>query len=452
MDNSAIEETANLLVKLIQSKCVNPPGNEMRSIKTIEAFLTAKGIDCQVFESAPDRGNLVAKIKGNGQGPRLMFGPSHVDVVPVENPDDWTVDPFSGEIKDGEIWGRGALDMLLIVATQVQAFAKLHEEGFQPKGELTLLVVADEEAGGHYGAEWMVKNHWELIQTDFAVTEFGGASIVPGKFFLTVGEKGATPKRITFKGTPGHGSMPYGSDNAVNKAARAIDLLTDYCDSKIPLNTEYLSYLIKGLDRGFLARLMITNKILLPFTLKRLNKKNPEMAKLVHSLSRMTISANMVQGGVKINVIPTTASIDLDIRTLPGQDDTYVTSHLKQALGDLANDAEIEPFISDSGGGGGIMSYGNASPAESEFVSTMERVIQKELPNTKLVPFMVMGATDARFLREKGVEAYGFALFDPEVSMDQLIKLVHGTNERVSLKTVELSLRAYYNLAKELLA
>ncbi|MHA2272865.1 MAG: peptidase dimerization domain-containing protein [Candidatus Hodarchaeales archaeon] len=197
---------------------------------------------------------------------------------------------------------------------------------------------------------------------------------------------------------------------------------------------------------------MITNKILLPFTLKRLNKKNPEMAKLVHSLSRMTISANMVQGGVKINVIPTTASIDLDIRTLPGQDDTYVTSHLKQALGDLANDAEIEPFISDSGGGGGIMSYGNASPAESEFVSTMERVIQKELPNTKLVPFMVMGATDARFLREKGVEAYGFALFDPEVSMDQLIKLVHGTNERVSLKTVELSLRAYYNLAKELLA
>ncbi|MHA2272864.1 MAG: M20/M25/M40 family metallo-hydrolase [Candidatus Hodarchaeales archaeon] len=242
MDNSAIEETANLLVKLIQSKCVNPPGNEMRSIKTIEAFLTAKGIDCQVFESAPDRGNLVAKIKGNGQGPRLMFGPSHVDVVPVENPDDWTVDPFSGEIKDGEIWGRGALDMLLIVATQVQAFAK---------GELTLLVVADEEAGGHYGAEWMVKNHWELIQTDFAVTEFGGASIVPGKFFLTVGEKGATPKRITFKGTPGHGSMPYGSDNAVNKAARAIDLLTDYCDSKIPLNTEYLSYLIKGLDRGF---------------------------------------------------------------------------------------------------------------------------------------------------------------------------------------------------------
>jgi acetylornithine deacetylase/succinyl-diaminopimelate desuccinylase-like protein len=449
MNNSLIEETTNLLVKLIQNKCVNPPGNEMRSIKTIKAFLAEKGIDCQVFESAPDRGNLVAKIEGAGQGPRLMFGPSHVDVVPVENPDDWDVDPFSGEIKDGEIWGRGALDMLFMVATQVQAFAKLHEESFQPMGDLTLLVVADEEAGGHYGAEWMVKNHWELIQTDFAVTEFGGASIAPGKAFLTVGEKGATPKRITFKGTPGHGSMPFGSDNAVKKAARAIDLLTDYCDSKIPLNTEYLSYLVKGLDRGFLAQLMLTNKKLLPFTLKRLNKKNPEMAKLVHSLSRMTISANMVQGGVKINVIPTSASIDLDIRTLPGQDDAYVTSHLKKALGDLANDAKIEPFISESGG---IVSYGNASSAESEFVSTMERAIQLELPDTKLVPFMVMGATDARFLREKGVEAYGFALFDKEVSMDRLLKFVHGTNERVSLKTIDLSLRAYYNLAKELLA
>ncbi|MFW9916490.1 MAG: M20/M25/M40 family metallo-hydrolase [Candidatus Thorarchaeota archaeon] len=449
MDDSTIEETANLLVKLIQNKCVNPPGNEMRSIKTIEAFLTEKSIDCQIFESAPDRGNLVAKIEGNGQGPRLMFGPSHVDVVPVENPDDWDVDPFSGKIKDEEVWGRGALDMLFIVATQVQAFAKLHEEGFQPKGDLTLLVVSDEEAGGRYGAEWMVNNQWELIQPDFAVTEFGGASIAPGKLFLTVSEKGATPKRVTFKGTPGHGSMPYGSDNAVNKAARAIDLLTDYCDSKIPLNTEYLSYLIKGLDRGFLARLMITNKRLLPFTLKRLKKKNPAMAKLLHSLSRMTISANMVQGGVKINVIPTTASIDLDIRTLPGQDDAYVTSHLKKALGDLANEAEIGPFISESGG---FISYGNASSAESEFVSTMEKAIQQELPDVKLVPFMVMGATDARFLREKGVEAYGFALFDPEASMDQLLKLIHGTNERVSLKTLELSLRAYYNLAKELLA
>ncbi|MHA2232214.1 MAG: M20/M25/M40 family metallo-hydrolase, partial [Candidatus Hodarchaeales archaeon] len=324
MDPSLVEETCNLLTKLIHNKCVNPPGNEMRSIKTIEAFLAERDITCQVFESAPNRGNLVAKIKGSGQEPALMFGPSHVDVVPVENPNDWEVDPFSGIIKDECIWGRGALDMLFMVATQVQAFAKLHEENFQPKGDLLLLIVADEEAGGHHGAGWMVENHWEAIKTNYAVTEFGGFSIAPGKFLVTIGEKGARWRRMSFKGTPGHGSMPYNSDNAVHKAAQAISLLTKYCDTKIPLNTEYLSHLVKGMGRGFLARVMLTNKRLLPFTLKRLRKRDPGIAKTVHALSRMTISPNIVSGGVKTNIIPTRATINLDIRTLPGQDDEYV--------------------------------------------------------------------------------------------------------------------------------
>lgn len=448
MDPSLVEETCNLLTKLIHNKCVNPPGNEMRSIKTIEAFLAERDITCQVFESAPDRGNLVAKIKGSGQGPNLMFGPSHVDVVPVENPDDWDVEPFSGIIKDECIWGRGALDMLFMVATQVQAFSKLHEENFQPKGDLILLIVADEEAGGHHGAGWMVENQWEAIETNYAVTEFGGFSIAPGKILVAIGEKGARWRRISFKGTPGHGSMPYGSDNAVHKAAQAIGLLTDYCDSKIPLKTEYLSYLVKGMGRGFLARTMLTNKRLLPFTLKRLRKRDPGIAKTVHGLSRMTISPNIVSGGVKANVIPTNATIDLDIRTLPGQDDEYVVTHLKKAIGDLADEALIEMIPAEEGG---VNFEGNASPAESEFVKIMERTIQQEVSDAKIVPFMVMGATDARFFRERGAEAYGFSLFDPETLMNDVVGLVHGTNERVSLKTIELSLRAYYNLAKAVL-
>ncbi|MFX0116378.1 MAG: M20/M25/M40 family metallo-hydrolase [Candidatus Hodarchaeota archaeon] len=449
MKASLVEETCELITKLIQNKCVNPPGNEMRSIKTIEQFLGDRGIKSQVFESAPNRGNLVAKIEGTEQGPNLMFGPSHVDVVPVDSPNDWQADPFGGEIIDEHIYGRGSFDMLFIVATQLQAFVKLHEENFEPKGDLILLCVADEEAGGVFGAEWVVKNHWDAIgQPTYAVTEAGGFSLAPGKFIFMIGEKGANWKRISFKGTPGHGSMPYKSDNAVQKAALAITRLTDYSDSKLPRDTRYLDYLAKGLGRGFFSRLLLTKKRLLPITLKMIQRKDKQMAKVIHSLSQMTMSPNIVEGGLKTNIIPAQATIEVDIRTLPGQDEEYVLTHLRKALGPLAKEATITQKPLEEGG---FLSYGNASPAASEFVGIMEKTVQQEFPEAKLVPFMVMGGTDARFLREKGVEAYGFSLADPQTPLSDLTDLMHGTNERVSIKTVELSLKAYYNLAKNAL-
>jgi acetylornithine deacetylase/succinyl-diaminopimelate desuccinylase-like protein len=211
-----LEETISLLSELICNRCVNPPGDEMKSIETIRRRLQQHGIECQVFESAPNRGNLVARIRGD-DGPRLMFGPSHVDVVPVESPDSWEEDPFSGTVKGGYVWGRGALDMLFIVAAQVETFVKLHGEDFHPKGELILLVVSDEEAGGTYGAHWMVENHPEVVETDYAVTEAGGISIAPGRIAFMSGEKGVARKRISVRGKAGHGSLPHGSDNAVVK-------------------------------------------------------------------------------------------------------------------------------------------------------------------------------------------------------------------------------------------
>ena len=452
MEDSLVEETCDLLSELIRNKCVNPPGNEMRSIRTIEKFLKEKGVKCRIFESSPDRGNLVANIKGyNENHPRLIFGPSHVDVVPVPNPEEWEVAPFSGEVKDGYIWGRGALDMLFIVASQVQAFARLHEEGFQGRGDLILLIVSDEETGGRYGAEWMLLNHGDLVGVDdskcYAVTEAGGVSLMSGKIVFMIGEKGASWRRISFKGTPGHGSIPYGSDNALNKAAKAITLLTEYCDSKIPITTEYLSYLAEGLGMGGFNRFMLTNKFLFSFTLKKLKKSKPFMAKVVHGLSRMTISPNVAKGGSKVNIIAANAYVDLDIRTLPGQDEEYVITHLKKALGDLAEEAKVISSTSE----GGVQSFGNASPASSDFVKAMERAVQKEMPNAKLVPMIMPGASDARYFRERNVDTYGFALFDPETPIEHLTGLAHGTNERISIKTVELSLKAYYNLANEFL-
>jgi acetylornithine deacetylase/succinyl-diaminopimelate desuccinylase-like protein len=452
MDNKHIEETYQLLIELIQNKCINPPGDEMKSIRTIEKFLKSKRVSCKIFESAKNRANLVAVIPGtNKEDSGLIFGPSHVDVVPVTKPDDWKENPFGGVIKDGYIWGRGTLDMLFIVASQVQAFVLLSQEKFKPKGDLVLFIVADEETGGAWGADWMIKNHSNELSINnrkmFAVTEAGGVQISKDKFVIINGEKGATSLKLKFQGTPGHGSAPYSSDNAVHKVSKAALYLTDYCDNKIPIDTTFIRNLVKGLGMNFILRSLITNKKLLPIILKILNKKDPEMPKVLHSLSRMTISPNIIQGGKKINIIASEASLEIDVRTLPGQDYDYVVFHVKKALKELADEVIIERVEAEEG----IASTGTASPVESDFVTAMKNAIRKDFPNASLVPLIASGATDGRFLREKNVDTYGFALFNPETPMNEIVSLAHGVDERISLKTVELSLNVYYNLAKEFL-
>jgi acetylornithine deacetylase/succinyl-diaminopimelate desuccinylase-like protein len=445
MENTSLKETTSLLSELIQNKCVNPPGNEMKSIKTVQRTLHEHGIESQVFESAPNRGNLVARIPGASPGPKLMFGPSHVDVVPVEDADSWEEDPFSGVVKDGFVWGRGALDMLFIVAAQVRAFIELHEEGFRPRGDLILLVVSDEEAGGALGAGWMVENHPDIVRAGYSVSEVGGISIAPGKVLFMVGEKGVARKRVSFKGKPGHGSMPLASDNAVVKLSEAVTRLSRY---NPPMTAEHLGHVADGLGLGLVQRLMLTNPLLLSLALGRLKGRQPLMARLLHGLSRMTISPNMVRGGVKVNVIPERAHVDLDIRTLPGQDEDYVVAHLRQALGPLADHAVIED---PPGPESGFMSYGGSSPTRSDFVDAMERAIGMENPGATLVPLIMPGASDSRFMRAQGAQAYGFSLFDPETPANRLANLAHGTNERVSVKTLELTRRVHFHLAKDFL-
>jgi acetylornithine deacetylase/succinyl-diaminopimelate desuccinylase-like protein len=179
-----------LLSELIRNRCVNPPGGEMRSINSIKRYLQRRGVDSVVYESAPRRGNLVARIPGTGGGPGLMFGPSHVDVAPVEKPDAWEVDPFQAVMKDGYMWGRGSHDMLFMVTAHVQAFADLSCSGFTPRGDLTLLVVCDEEDKGVHGTGWMLENHPEMVRTDYAVSEAGGWPREPGEVVFTYGESG----------------------------------------------------------------------------------------------------------------------------------------------------------------------------------------------------------------------------------------------------------------------
>ena len=201
------EDIKQLLKDMIRNKCVNPPGNELRSIRTLQEYFSDRGVETQVFESAEGRGNLYARIEGfDPKHPSLTLGPGHVDVVPVEDPSTWRVDPWEGIEQDGFIWGRGSFDMLFIVACQAVVFSGLVQEGFQPKGDLVFLAVSDEEAGGLFGAKWMLDNHPELVKTDFAVTEAGGFPITPSRYVFMVGEKGVNWKRLKFRGEEGHGA------------------------------------------------------------------------------------------------------------------------------------------------------------------------------------------------------------------------------------------------------
>ncbi|MCK4848184.1 MAG: M20/M25/M40 family metallo-hydrolase, partial [Candidatus Heimdallarchaeota archaeon] len=433
------------MITLIQNKCINPPGNELKSIHTIEKYLTDRNVTCQVFESAPNRGNLIAEIKGTGERPSLMFGPSHVDVVPIGNESAWEVDPFAGIIKDEYVWGRGTLDMLFIVATQVQAFLRLYEEGFKPRGDLRLCIVSDEEVGGKYGTEWLIKNQPDFMKVNYAVGEAGGGTIVaPNRLILGTGEKGSAAKKISFTGTPSHGSLPYRSDNAILKAATAAQRLADY---NPPIFLDYVKTLAKGFGLNKFLRILLGNRFSFPLILKLLYKQQPEGATLFHALSRMTISPNVFKGGNKVNVIAGTAEFDVDIRPLPFQDEKYVEKHLQKALGSLWEEATIQSLEAETGF---FSSVGTASNPESEIIPFMHKAIEEYYPNATLIPLIIYGATDLRYLRAQGTQAYGFSLFEPETPSN-VWGMCHAPNERISLKTLEYTFKAYYNLAKEFL-
>jgi acetylornithine deacetylase/succinyl-diaminopimelate desuccinylase-like protein len=441
------KEIVDLLQNLIRNRCVNPPGGEIRSIRTVNRFLESYGIQAKIFESAPERGNLLAEIPGSGDNPSLMFGPAHVDVVPIENEDNWSVPPFDGVIRDECVWGRGALDMLFIVACQTVAFAHLHRDGFKPKSTLKLLIVADEEASGNFGANWMVQNHPDRVKVDYLITEMGGYTIAPNRTVITYGEKGTAWSRLRFKGVEQHGSMPYEMDNAIVKMAEAIRQLTNY---QPPRDVSAIRVFIDAMGIGGVQKFMLTHPRFLSTALRIAKKRSMGTAKILHALSQMTISPNVCQAGTKVNIVPGQAYVDLDIRTLPGQGEDYVNNQLREALGDFLEHVQISQVPIEDGGG---MWYGNASESKSPFVDLIEEVVRDlKGTETKLVPMIVPGATDCKFFRKKwNSQAYGFSLFDDTIEMEELVGLIHGDDERVSLGTLNLTYQCYIEIAKRFL-
>ncbi len=442
------EETLELTQKLIRNKCINPPGGEMRNIRTIAEFLDSNGIKYEIFESASERGNLLAVIPGTSEGPSLMFGPGHVDVVPVVDEGEWSVPPFDGAVKDGWLYGRGALDMLFLAASQCSAFVQLHRENFQPRGDLKLLIVSDEEEASEFGTAWMIKHHPEKVKVDYLVTEPGGEQFGNQRTVLWFGEKGIAHQRITIKGKEQHGSMPYLSDNAIVKLCEVIERLVSY---KMPRDLTYLRAFIKGIGIGGVTAALMKNNLTFPTVLKIYGSRNPNIASFLHAITQMTWSPNLCKGGTRTNVVAGEAYVDVDVRLLPGQDMEYVHFHMKQALGELADQVIIEPLASE---GKTIYSEGSASSMESPLMDAMNASLKAVMGNDyEFVPMMQPNGTDARFFRQSfGTQAYGFIIHDEELDISTGQSLYHAVDERIPVKSIEYTTKGYYELAKRFLS
>ncbi len=440
-------EATELLQGLIRNRCVNDgspqSGGEARNADLLAAYLDGAGLQFQRVEPLPGRTSLVARLEGTDPTAPTLLLMGHTDVVPA-NPADWERDPFGGELVDGEVWGRGAVDMLNLTASMAVATRHIAADGPRPRGTLIFLGVADEESGGGLGAGWLLEHESAAVRADYVVTEAGGfrlplPSAHPGPILpVMVGEKGIQWVRLIVRGRSGHGSMPFKSDNAAVKASEVIRRIAATAPPAM------LHDVWRGLvgQAGLPPELAVT--LLDPVALERFLEASPDvgLARTLHALTHTTISPTSVHSGSKTNIIPDRAEIELDIRTLPGQTSDDIVALLRSSLGDLADSVEIETRIADPA---------SASPADSPLYDALRRGIERLVPGARVLPFMIMGGTDARFFRRHGATAYGAGLFSDRVPSGEFMRMFHGPNERVDQESLRLSTELWLGLVADLL-
>ncbi len=443
-DPDIAHESVDLLAHLIRNECVNDgtpeSGFESRSTDVLAQYLGDTGLELERFTAQPGRENLVARIEGTDPHAPALLLMGHTDVVPV-NPDGWQRDPFAGEVVDGEVWGRGAVDMLNLTATMAVAFRSLAQSGFRPRGTLVYLAVADEENLGTWGAEHLLDHEQDAVRADYVVTEAGGFQMPTARgprLPVIVGEKGSYWCRITVRGTPGHASQPFRTDNALVTAAEIVRRLAEYRPPTVIHDT--WRRFIEGVDfgRDWNERLLDAD------TLHDFCEELPiGLARQAHACTHTTFAPTIIHGGTKTNVIPDRVDVEVDIRTLPGQDGRDIEKMLADALGDLAQHVEITPFDEN---------ISTSSPTDTPLWDAMGRVSSRLVEGSALVPFLTVGATDARFFRRAGSVAYGFGLFSRKLSFDDYASMFHGNDERVDVDSLVMSTRLWEALAQDLLS
>ena len=424
-----------LLQQLIRNECVNDgtadSGHEVRSVGTLRDFL---GVDGEVFEPVPDRQSLVYRIPGyDPTAPSLAMVP-HLDVVPVE-PAGWSIDPFAAEIDDGFVYGRGAVDMLNVTAAMAVAVRPYLTGEKSPRGDLIFAAVANEESGGRLGAKTLVEESWGLVAADYLLTEVAYPSLAVGDHRtvpVSTGEKGAYWSVLEARGKPGHGSTPYGADNALEKMVAALAGVIS-TPSPAAIIQEWLDFVGNlGLDDESVRRLTDIDR--LDDEIDRIAVEDPAMARYVHAATHLTISSNLLRAGSKVNVVADRAHAQIDIRGLPGMDRGLVDSHLRKAMGSAGDHVEIDPIMDGDA---------TVSPIGNTLWDAIGDAVEELDGHRNLAPTLMTVATDARFWRARGTVCYGVGLFDDRMAFSEMLSLFHGHDERVSAASVERTTRLY---------
>ena len=430
------DEVVGHLQELLRLDTRNPPGNETLAAEYLRNVLDREGIPSEIVGPAPDRGSIVARLKGDGsERPLLLM--SHTDVVAVE-PDKWSHDPFGGVIADGYLFGRGALDMKHMVAMELQTMLLLKRRGVPLKRDVIFMAAADEEVGGYAGAGWLVEHRPELIEAEYALNEGGGAgNEINGRLYYTVqtAEKGTARFRLTTRGRPGHGSRPH-DDNAVLKLAAHLVKLRS---ARLPVHlTETAKAYIHGVAAAQPDE--IKQQLLAVLDPERADEAIDALSldenfKLsLRAIIRNTVSPTMLSAGSQINVIPSAAEASLDGRTLPGWTPERFAEELRAIFGDEVELDFLEP------------SEPLEADPEGPMLDTIRAVLAERAPGAAVIPRLLSGATDAKHIAKLGTRVYGFAptLWSGPGEMDR----IHGHDERIAVEALRWGARTLYEVVE----
>ncbi|MGI8914805.1 MAG: M20 family metallopeptidase [Chloroflexota bacterium] len=427
------EEMINFHRHIVRFATVNtgvmPTGNETPCCEYIRSRLAAEGIAGEVTESAPGRGNLIARLPGTEGGPSLLFM-SHLDVVPVEDAGAWRYPPFAAEVADGKIWGRGSDDCKAVTTAAYFATVLLKRHAVPLRGDLVFTATADEESGGNYGYGWLAAQTPEEIRATYAINEGGGMPLLSQSGLLcglSLGEKGRYEVTLTISGRGAHASQPWLADNALLKASRVITAISTYepvIDVTHPI-FDALGQMIPGLARPTAATLEAT--------LTQVAAQDAGTASLLRALSRMTLTPTVLLAGIKSNSIPAVATLKCDARSLPGQDAAAVQREVERLI------------VGIDGVSVAVDVWARAS--QSPFDTSFTRVLQRALAlatgrdDVTLAPTTTAGFTDSQYVRPLGVQAYGFAPIHPDGA--RIRSGVHGVDEFVEVDTLITRTKAY---------
>jgi acetylornithine deacetylase/succinyl-diaminopimelate desuccinylase-like protein len=428
------DQATRLLQRLIRLDTVNPPGNERAAIELLRETLTGAGFQCELLGVTPERPNLVARLKGAEPGPTLCYL-GHVDTV-LADASEWKHDPWSGEIADGFMWGRGSLDMKSQVAAEVAAVASLAREGWRPaRGELLVVAVVDEETGGELGAKWLCGNHPEKVRCDMLLNEGGGPHFeLDGQRYYGVccAEKGVFRFTVTTTGAAGHASMPKLGENALLKMAPVLERFAGRQPALQP-TAEPLAFLRGvGEDEHDPAA-----------ALARLERVDPRLLQLLEPMFGVSFAPTKISASEKINVIPSKAELRVDCRVPPGLGEAEAKQAIEQVLGGLEGlRIDFTERIT-----------GNRSQMDSPLMDVIGEWVSERDPGAKTVPTILPGFTDSRHFRAAFPECVAYGFFPQRhQSLLETQALMHAADERIDVRDIEYAHEFYRDLAVRILS